>query len=144
MLTTNLGAPRSAGDELLSTSDKRESTGNKPGITGDQPASTGAKSGSASNHSRAVWEKYLVWQRCWCAWKSELLLIVQQFLKLMYSVCILIYVSISLPINTWYIGTACRRCLRANRGAPEHEDRVNTEIHSETVIVRVWRCPWRW
>ena len=30
------------------------------------PVSTGDKSGSTSNHSRAVWGKHLLWQRCWC------------------------------------------------------------------------------
>jgi len=49
--------------------------------------------GGTVNHCRAVWEKQL-WECCWCAWKSYLLLIIQRFLKLMYSVCILIYVSI--------------------------------------------------
>ena len=51
-----------------------------------------------------------------------------------------IYVSIWLPIYTRYIWTGCRRCLRAIRGAPENDNRVNLEIHSEAVIERVWRC----
>jgi len=51
--------------------------------------------GSTTNHCKAVREKrHLLWERCWCAWKSKLILIVQQFLKLMYSVCIIIYISI--------------------------------------------------
>jgi hypothetical protein len=45
-LTTSLGAPGSAGD--------------KPGSAGDKSART-------SNHSRAVWEKPLLWERCLCA-----------------------------------------------------------------------------
>jgi len=60
---------------------------------GDKPGSSGDMSGCTSNHSRAVWEKHLLWERCWYAWKSQLLLIVHRFLKLMKSVCILIYVS---------------------------------------------------
>ena len=51
-----------------------------------------------------------------------------------------IYVSIQLPI---YTRTGCWRCLRAIRGAPENDDRMNSEIHSEAVIERVWRCNWR-
>jgi len=48
------------------------------------PGSTGDKSGSFSNHSRAVWEQQrLLWERGWFAWKSQLLIIVQQFVKLM-------------------------------------------------------------
>jgi len=31
------------------------------------------------------------------------------------------------------------RCNRAIRGAPENDDRVNSEIHSKAVIERVWR-----
>jgi len=80
----------------------------------------------------------------------------------MYSVCILIYVSMKLPIYTRYIWTGCRRCFRAIWGAPENDDRQNWEIHSEAVIkwvggrnredweihleaviVRVWGCTWR-
>ena len=26
--------------------------------------------GSTLNHCRAVWEKHLLWECCWCAWKS--------------------------------------------------------------------------
>jgi len=34
------------------------------------PRSDGGKSGSTSNHCRAVWEQHLLWQ-CWrCAWNS--------------------------------------------------------------------------
>jgi len=51
----------------------------------------GTKSGSTSNDSRAVWEEqHVLWECCLCTWKSYLLLIVQWFSKLMYSVCILI------------------------------------------------------
>jgi len=35
------------------------------------------------------------------------------------------------------------RRLRAIRGAPEDDDRVNSEIHSEAVIKLVWRRNWR-
>jgi len=67
-----------------------------PTTTLGAPGSAGDKPGCTSNHCRAVLEKqHLLCERCWSAWKSQLLLIVQRFLKLMYSVCILIYVSIS-------------------------------------------------
>ena len=55
-----------------------------------------------------------------------------------------IYVSILLPIYTRHIWTGCRRCFRGIRGAPENDDQVNSEIHSEALIKRVWRCTWRW
>ena len=81
--TTSLGVPGSTVD--------------KPGSTVDKPGSAGDMSGSTSNHRRAVQEKqHLLSERCWCAWKSELLLMVQWFLKLINSVCILIYVSMHL------------------------------------------------
>ena len=54
-----------------------------------------------------------------------------------------IFVSIELPIYTQYIWTGCRRCLRAIRGSPENDDRVNSEIHSEAVSKQVWRCSWK-
>ena len=61
----------------------------------------------------------------------------------MYSVCILIYIFIELPIYTQYIWTGCRRCLREIHGAPENDDRVNSEIPSEAVIEQDWRCTWK-
>jgi hypothetical protein len=33
--------------------------------------------------------------------------------------------------------------VRASRGGLGNDDRVNSEIHSEAVIQRVWRCNWR-
>jgi len=33
--------------------------------------------------------------------------------------------------------------MRAIRGTPENDDRVNSEIHSEAAIERVWSCNWR-
>jgi len=64
----------------------------------------------------------------------------------MYSVCILIFVSMYLYSYPSTHGiSGCRRCLRAIRGAPENDDRVNLEMHLEAVIDRVWRCtgkPW--
>jgi hypothetical protein len=42
------------------------------------PGSADDKSASTSNHSRAVRENQLhLWARGWCAWKSQLLLIIQ-------------------------------------------------------------------
>ena len=66
-----------------------------PMISVGVPTSSLEAPGSTSNYYRAVWEnEHLHWERCWFAWKWLLLLIVQRFLQLMYSVCILIYVSI--------------------------------------------------
>jgi hypothetical protein len=49
-----------------------------------------------------------------------------------------IYVSILPPLYTRYIWTSSSRCLRAIRGAPENEDPVNSKIHSEAMIERIW------
>jgi hypothetical protein len=54
-----------------------------------------------------------------------------------------IYASIKLPINTRYIWTGITQRLRTFRGAPEDDDRVNSEIYYDTVIERHWRCTWR-
>ena len=32
--------------------------------------------------------------------------------------------------------------MRALRGMPEDDDRVNSEIHCEAIIQRVWQCTW--
>jgi len=58
----------------------------------------------------------------------------------MYSICILIYILIKLPIFARYISTGCRLCFRAILGAPEKEDRVITQIHSGALIEQEWRC----
>jgi len=119
-LWVHLRAPASTSDKSGSADDKSGCADDKSGRADDKSGSADHKSGSAddkpgstSNHCRAVWEKHLLWECCWCAWKSLLLLIIQQFLKLMYSVCILIYVFIWQPIHTRYIWTGCTRCLRA-------------------------------
>jgi len=41
-----------------------------PGSACDKPRSTGDKSGSSSNHDRAVWEKHLLWECYRCAWDA--------------------------------------------------------------------------
>ena len=46
-----------------------------------------------------------------------------------------IYVSIWLPIYAQYIWIGCRQCLGAIQGVPENDDRVDTEICSEVMIV---------
>jgi hypothetical protein len=108
------------------------------------PGGAGDKSESTSNHCRAVWDtKHLLWEQCWGARKAELLLIVQRFLKLISSVCILIYVYIMLPIYTQYIWTGSTRCLGAIQRVHENDDEMNTEIHVETVIEPVPRCTCR-
>jgi hypothetical protein len=60
----------------------------------------------------------------------------------MYSICFPISVAILLPIYTQYIGTGSRESLRAIRGAPENDDGVNSEIHSEAMSVQVLRYTW--
>jgi len=105
VIVIGLGTPRSAGENIgsiwehlggpaISLRALTTSLG-APGCAGVRSGCAGEKSGSISNHSRAVWEKqHLLWERCWSAWKSWLLHIDQRLLKLMYSVCILIYLSI--------------------------------------------------
>jgi len=82
--TTSLGAPGCPGDKSGCPSDrcgcaddksgcadnKSGCADDKSGCADDKPRSAGDKSGSTSNHSRAVWEKHLLWERCWCTWKS--------------------------------------------------------------------------
>jgi len=63
----------------------------------------------------------------------------------MYSVCILINKSMypySYP-SAQDLWTGCKRWLSAIRGAPENDDRVISELHSEAVIEQVWTCTWR-
>jgi len=44
------------------------------------PGSSNHKLGSTSNRHKVVWKKHsLLWERCWCTWKSWLLFIVQCF-----------------------------------------------------------------
>jgi hypothetical protein len=70
-----------------------------PGRTCDKLGSTCDKSESIANHSRAVWEiRHPLWECCWCTRQSLLLLIIQSFTKLLYSVCLLIYASMNLWI----------------------------------------------
>jgi hypothetical protein len=52
-----------------------------------------------------------------------------------------LYIYVSIYIR--YIWTGWRRWFREIRGAPEDDDRVNSEIHLEAVIEQVWRCTWR-
>jgi hypothetical protein len=51
----------------------------------------------------------------------------------MYSLCILIYVPILLPIYTRHIWTGGRWRLKAIRGAPENNNGVNSEKYWEAV-----------
>jgi len=87
------------------------------GRAGDKPGSAGDMSESTSNHSH-VFSLY-----------SHLCIYVSMY-------------QYSYP-STRYIWTGCRRCLRAIWGALENDDRVNSEIYSEAVVERVWRCTWR-
>jgi len=54
-----------------------------------------------------------------------------------------IYVTMQLPIYTGYICTGSRRCFGAIRGVSEHDDRVNSEIHSEALDEPDRRCTGR-
>jgi hypothetical protein len=62
----------------------------------------------------------------------------------MYSVCILIYVSmylciyVAIHLHTVYIWTGCRWCLSAIGGAPQDGDGMNLEMYLEAMIVRTW------
>ena len=75
--TTSLGAPMtSLGAPTTSLRAPMTRLG-APTTSLGAPGSTSDKPGSTSNHCRAVCEKQHFWQRCRCAWKSQLLLIVQ-------------------------------------------------------------------
>jgi len=87
VVAISLKSPGSAGEKSCNANYKPGSTSDNSGSASDMP-------GSTSNHCKPVWEKWHLWERCRCAWKSQLQLIIQRFLKLMYSVCILIYVSL--------------------------------------------------
>jgi len=77
--TTSLGAPGSASD--------------KPGSANHKPGSANHKPGSTSNHCRAVWENIIFFGNT----VVRLEIIATAYcLKLMYSVCILIYASMYL------------------------------------------------
>ena len=66
-----------------------------PGSAGNKSESSDLNPGSMSNDCRALREQhYLHWEHCWCVRKLSLLLIVEQFFKLMYSVWVFIYLSI--------------------------------------------------
>ena len=80
-LATSLGAPAtSLGAPMTFLGALTTSLGAPTKSLGALTTSLGAP-GSSSD--KAVWEKqYHLWARCWCAWKSQLLLIVQRFLQL--------------------------------------------------------------
>jgi len=113
-----------------------------PGSVCDIPGCASDMSGSTSNHSRAVWGKHhLLWECCWCPWKSYLLLIIQQFLKLMYSVCILIYVTMYL-----YSYPSIHDVSGLATGGAREQFKVCQKMTIEWtqgVIKSVWRCNWR-
>ena len=100
------------------------------------------------NHCRAAWEiHHLLSEHHRCNRKSQLLLIEEEFLKLMYSPCVLIYISILLDVYTPLIWTGHRQCLKSIRGAPEHDSRMNPAMHNEAVIKSGWirkmyLCQW--
>jgi len=48
-----------------------------------------------------------------------------------------------LPFYTWHIWTGSRWRFRAIQVAPENDNRVNLEMHSEALIQRLWRCTLR-
>jgi hypothetical protein len=77
-----------------------------PGSAGDKPESTDYKSGYILNHSRAVWEKHLLQQWFWCAWKSLLLRIFQQLFNVCIQLvfwCMDLYIFIATHLYTIYL-----------------------------------------
>jgi len=129
-------------------------------IAGEKSGSPGNKSGSTSDISRAVWEnQHLVWKWCWCSWISKLILIIEQFITLMYSVCILITVSMylyhypsTLSISGLAAGSAEKQfevCMKMTmtwtqrytlRPGPS-----KFKVHLEAIIECVWKytvMPW--
>jgi len=70
VIVISLRTPRCARENIGCTGDKSGSANDKPGSAGDKLGSADDKRGSTSNHFRAVWEKQLPWEYCWCAWKS--------------------------------------------------------------------------
>jgi len=131
------------------------------GRTDDKTRSTGNNSGSSSNHCTSVWEKHhLLWEHCRGVWIALLLLIVQWFLKLIYSVCILIYVpmyqciNIATHLHTVYLDWLQAVLERNSRCAWKWwsselrdtlwgRERDTSEMHLEAVIERIWRYSWR-
>jgi len=108
----------------------------KTGNADDEPMSAGTKPGSTLNHCRAVWENQpLFWKPSWFAWKSLLEHIVQWFLKPMYSVCILINVSIYL-----YHFPTTHRISGLAIGCAWEE----FEVHLKMMINYTQSYTWRW
>jgi hypothetical protein len=67
-------------------------------------------------------------------------------ITVMYSVCILIYVSMYLysnPSMHAISGLAAGGAWEQFEVRLENDDRVNSEIYSEAVIEQLWRCTWR-
>jgi hypothetical protein len=56
------------------------------------------------------------------------------------SMYLCIYIATNL--HTIYLN-GLQWCLRAIRGSHENDDQVNSEIHSEAVIQRLWTGTWR-
>jgi len=158
--TTSLGAPTAS---LRAP----ESSGNKPECTDHKPETAAHKPGSILSYCRAVWEKHLQ-ERCWCTWEC-LLLVIVQWLKLMYSVSILIYVSMyqyRYPTTHSISGLAAgagreqvevllNMMIESTerytpkwwssefRDTPCGRDRLNSEMHWEAVIEWTQRANWR-
>ena len=73
VIVIGLGTPRSAGENFGCTWEHLGAPATSlgaPTTSLGAPGSAGDKSRSTSKHSRAVWEKHLLWERCWSAWKS--------------------------------------------------------------------------
>jgi len=146
----SLGVSSQPGEHLAVPETSMWTPGNssiKLGSANYHLGSTNAKRLSMLYHSRAGWEKhYLLWECCWCAWKSYLLLIVQRFLKLMYSVCILINMSMylySYPAAQRISGFPAASIWEAIRCVPEEDDPVTSAIDSYAIIKRSYRIIWR-
>jgi len=114
-LSEHLGAPGSAGDKSRCI---------KSRCAYNNPQSACAKSGSTSNHGRAVWETWhLLWERCLYVRKSLQLLILQQF----QNSCIQFVFS---SMNLWiYIATHLYKI---------YQDWLQPVLESNA------RCAWKW
>ena len=132
----------------------------KPGSADDKPGSVNNKPGSTSERWRQTWER---WRHVWEHLESQSC--IQFAFSSMYQ-CIYIATLLHMLNLDWLrsaeyilpvtLSTSvtpvspynCRRSLKMYLikrvwDALGEEDPVNSEMHLESGIERVWRCPWR-